>query len=517
MTRRALWLAGLVSLLSLVCPVGGQTPLPSPSAPKPPAAEVSIHRAAMNGDLVTVKKLLEKDPSLLEARDEDEGVTPLAYAAGFGHMEVLEFLVARGANVNTRDPRGLSALHLTVYTGQTQALRFLLDKGADVKAPGPSGMRPLHWNATSMRKDPEIARLLIQRKAEVDARDDYGNTALILAAREGANNVARLLVESGADVNAANPLTGDGPLDVALQEGRTEIADYLRGKGAKPRATAPAPVRGPYLGQTPPGATPAVFAPNLVSTESGELNSVFSPDGHEFYFTRQRRLWTVREEKGLWGRPQRLAIAGDYSAVDMFVTGDSTRMYLCSDRPLAGQGEPKKDRDIWVVTRTPQGWSEPANLGETVNSPKDDLYPALTVRGDVYFCSRREGGKGRHDIYRARLVNGRFGRPENLGSPINTEHSDFDSFIAPDESYIIFASDRPGGLGNADLYISFHGEDGSWSEPRNMGAPVNTPYLEYAPMVSPDGKYLFFTSGRGGADDIFWVDAGVIDTVRPQP
>jgi len=515
-TYRASWLAGLVALLPSVCPVAGQTtaPPPSPAAQKPPAAEVSIHQAAMQGDLAAVKKLLEQNPALLEACDDDEGVTPLAYAAGFGRMEVLEFLVARGADVNARDPRGLSALLLTVYTGQLQALRFLLDKGADIKPPGPSGMGPLHFAA---RERAEIAGLLFERMADIGARDDYGNTALILAAREGAQEVVRLLVDAGADPSATNPLTGDGPLDVALQGGSTGIADYLRSKGAKPRADAPKLVQGPYLGQTPPGSTPAVFAPNVVSTEGGELNSVFSPDGHEFYFTRQRRVWVVREENGVWGRPQRLAVAGDYSAVDMFVTGDGTRMYICSDRPLAGRGEAKKDRDIWVVTRAAQGWSDPTNLGETVNSPKDDVYPTLTARGDLYFCSRREGGRGRHDIYRARPAEGGLGRPENLGSPINTEHSDFDPFIAPDESYVIFASARPGGLGNADLYISFRGKDGAWSEPRNMGAPVNSPYLEYAPMLSPDGKHLFFTSGRGGADDIYWVDARVIDAKGPRP
>ena len=516
MTKSRLWLAGLVSLLASVCPVAGQTPPPqaSPSAQEPPAAEVSIHEAAMKGDLAAVKKLLEQNPALLEARDEDEGVTPLAYAAGFGRMEVLEFLVARGADVNARDARGLSALHLTVYTGQLQALRYLLDKGADVKSRGPSGMGPLHFAA---RQRGEIAGLLVERKADVGARDDYGNTALILAVREGAHEVVRLLVDAGADPNGANPLTGDGPLDVALQEGRTEMADYLRTKGAKPRADAPKPARGPYLGQKPPGTTPAVFAPNLVSTEAGELNSVFPPDGREFYFTRQRRVHEVRDQDGVWGRPQRLAVAGDYSTVDMFVTGDGKRMYVCSTRPLAGQGEPKNDRDIWVVTRTAQGWSEPTNLGETVNSPKDDLYPTLTARGDLYFCSRREGGKGRHDIYRAGLANGSFGQPVNVGSPINSPASDFDPYVAPDESYIIFASDRPGGLGNADLYISFRTKEGSWSEPRNMGAQVSSPYLDYAPMVSPDGKYLFFTSGRGGADDIYWVNARVIDAMRPRP
>ena len=515
MTTRAWRLLGLALLFACPLTVVGQTS-PPPTAPQPPAAETSIHRAAMQGDLAAVKKLLEQNPALLEARDDEEGVTPLAYAAGFGHMEVLEFLVARGANVNARDPRGLSALHLTVYTGQTQALRFLLDKGADVRAPGPSGMGSLHWAATAMRKDAEIAGLLIQRKADIGARDDYGNNALMLAALGGAQEVVRVLVEAGADINATNPLTGDGPLDVAVAEGRTEVADYLRSKGAKPRMEPRPPLRGPYLGQRPPGATPVVFAPNVISTEDGELNSVFSPDGREFYFTRQRRVLVVREENGAWGRPQRLAVAGDYSAVDPFLTGDGKGMFVSSNRPLAGRGEPKQDRDIWVVARTANWWSEATNLGETVNSPKSDYYPTLTARGDLYFCSRRDGGKGESDIYRARLVEERFGRPENLGSPINTEHSDFDPLIAPDASYIIFASDRPGGLGNADLYISFHGKDGSWSKPRNMGQAVNTPHLEYAPMLSPDGKYLFLTSGRGGADDIYWVDARVIDTFRPR-
>jgi ankyrin repeat protein len=514
--KRVTWPAGLGVLLTCMWSAAGQTspPSPSPKAQAPPAGEVSIHEAAMNGDLATVKKLLEQDPTLLEARDEDEGVTPLAYAAGFGRMEVLEFLVARGANVNARDPRGLSALHLTAYTGQLQALRFLLDKGADVTARGPSGMGPLHFVAD---RQTEVLKLLIERKADIGARDDYGNTGLMLAARAGADANVRVLIEAGADVNAANPLTGDGPLEVAVQGGHAGVADYLRSKGAKPRSAPRTPLRGPYLGQNPPGSTPVVFARNVVSTEAGELNAVFSPDGHEFYFTRQRRAWVVRVDDGVWGRPQRLAVADDYSVVDMFVTGDGARMYLCSDRPLAGSGEPKKDRDIWVVTRALQGWSEPMNVGETVNSAKDDLYPTLTAGGDLYFCSAREGGKGRHDIYRARLVDGRFARPENLGNPINSEASDFDPYIAPDESYVIFASTRPGGLGNADLYISFRSKDGSWSEPRNFGAPVSSPYLDYAPMVSPDGKYLFFTSGRGGADDVYWVDAGVIDAMRPQP
>ncbi len=515
MAKIVWWLTGLSLPLTCAAMVSAQTAAPpaSPPVSLPPVEAVTIHDAAMNGDLAKVRALLERNPALLEARDDGENVTPLAYAAGFGHMEVLEYLVARGADVNARDPRGLTALHLTVYTGQLQALRYLLDKGADVKAKGPSGMVALHW---ANRGSADVVRLLIERKAEIDARNDYGNTPLILAVREGNREVVTALVEGGADVNAANPLTGDGPLDVAVQGGRTEVAAYLKGKGAKPRSEPAKPLRGPYLGQTPPGSTPVVFARNVVSTDDGELNSVFTPDGREFYFTRQRRVRVVRQENGAWVGPQPLPVLGDRRSVDMFVTRDGGRMYLCSAEPLAGAGEPRKDRDIWVLSRQGNGWGNPRNLGESVNSATDDLYPTLTTSGDLYFCSRRDGGKGEHDIYRSRMVEGRFQRPENLGSPVNGAESDFDPLIAADGSYLVFASTRPGGLGNADLYVSFRGKDGSWSEPRNLGAPVNTPYLEYSPMLSPDGKYLFFTSGRDGADDIYWVDARVIDAFRPR-
>ena len=498
---------------------GAQAPPPSPPAPAATAAPaMTIHQAATTGDLGAVKQLLEKDPTLLEAKDEEAYATPLAFAAGFGHAEVVRLLLAKGANVNARDDRGITPLFISVWLKQTECVRLLLDKGAALDVRGPSAMTPLHVAASG---PPELAALLLERKADTAARNELGNTPLLLAVREGTEETVKVLVEGGADVNAPNPMTGDGPLEVALQEGRPTIADYLRSKGARPRAEAAIPRRGLYLGEKPPGPTPIVFAPNLVSNEKSELNAVFSPDGKEFYFAKRRgddamASFVVRQENGVWGRPQMLTLAGDYSFVDMFVSPDGRRLFFCSNRPLDGKGQAREDHDIWVATRTEAGWGEPVNLGETVNSARNDYYPTLTAKGDLYFSSRRDGGKGRNDIYRARLVDGRFQGPENLGAPINTEAAEYDPFITPDESTLIFASTRSGGLGNSDLWISFRGADGSWSEPRNLGAPINTPHLEYTPMLSPDGKYLFFTSGRGGADDIYWVEAGVIDTLRPK-
>jgi Tol biopolymer transport system component len=146
-----------------------------------------------------------------------------------------------------------------------------------------------------------------------------------------------------------------------------------------------------------------------------------------------------------------------------------------------------------------------------VNSTQaDDYYPTVSRSGTLYFSSNRPGGLGQNDIYRSRRINGRWTAPENLGATVNTAGREYDPFIAPDESYLIFASERPGGLGAADLYLSVRRGDGTWCVPVNLGPDVNSSAAEYTPMLSPDGRYLFFTGDGAGTDDIYWIDASVI-------
>lgn len=97
-------------------------------------------------------------------------------------------------------------------------------------------------------------------------------------------------------------------------------------------------------------------------------------------------------------------------------------------------------------------------------------------------------------------MNGKYSKPENLGDEINTKYFEGDPYIAPDESFLIFTSyNRPDGLGDGDLYISFN-QNGHWTAPKNLGAPINSSALDFCPNRSPDGKYFFFTSERGFAD-----------------
>ena len=94
---------------------------------------------------------------------------------------------------------------------------------------------------------------------------------------------------------------------------------------------------------------------------------------------------------------------------------------------------------------------------------------------------------------------------------LNTEHFESDPYISPEGDFVIFSADLPGGFGQGDLHLTFRTEEGSWTAPRNLGPRVNSAAHENCAMLTPDGKYLFFT--RGG--DIYWVDARILEEFRP--
>ncbi len=299
-----------------------------------------------------------------------------------------------------------------------------------------------------------------------------------------------------------------------------------------------------YLGQQPPGPDPELFAPGMVSTALDELNAVFSPDGSLFLFTVKlpgralHILMHMKLEDGEWSPPRTLPFSGVYDDADPAFSMDGRSVYFISTRPLDASDTAEKDWDIWVVDRLGDGWTKPRNLGPPVNSDQIEVYPSLAENDTLYYSSGRPGGMGRMDLYRTKLVEGRFSEPENLGEAINSEYTEGDLYVAPDESYLIFTTGRPGDFGSSDLYVSFRQPDGSWTAAKNMGEAVNSKYQEYCPVVSPDGKYFFFTSYKpgdlsarkpltydaiqeiyqipqNGLGDVYWMDAGILDRLRP--
>ena len=269
-------------------------------------------------------------------------------------------------------------------------------------------------------------------------------------------------------------------------------------------ATGQSPTRRPYASDQPL-EEPTIFGAGIISTGEFDSHPTFMPDGKTLYFVRSApnfNFWTIlvsRFEKGKWSEPEIAPFSGQYSDADPFITSDGERLYFISNRPVAEKKT--QDLDIWFVEQTSKGvWSEAKNIGAPINSDGAEWYPTMTKDGTIYFGSDRDGGKGRTDIYRSRFVNGKYVEAENLGDPINTQFNEFEPFIAPDGSFLIFmAGGRADGRGGFDLYIS-HYRNGAWTNPTNLGDQINSSSNEYSPTISPDGKYFYWTSARGFAD-----------------
>jgi hypothetical protein len=281
-----------------------------------------------------------------------------------------------------------------------------------------------------------------------------------------------------------------------------------------PGSDTPAESLSDYVGQTAPGLTAQLFAPGFVSTEDGELNSVFTPDFQEFYFTRRgvpvtppRVLVTKRGPEG-WSLPETVPFDERYSAIDLFITTDGEWMVFCSNRPREEGSPIRGDHDFWVSEKREDGWGEPRRFAPAAMSDFEDYYPVVTRSGNLYFNSQREG-PGTNNIFRSSRVGGEYGPAEKLPGPVNSEYREFDAFVSPGEDLILFSSDRPGGFGRADIYFSVL-EEGRWSNPRNLGEAVNSGSSEYGAMLTPDGRYLFFTSSRTGMEDIYWVSVDAL-------
>lgn len=271
-----------------------------------------------------------------------------------------------------------------------------------------------------------------------------------------------------------------------------------------------------YFNEVPPGTTPKVFASGTISKEAEfEFGSVFSNDRTEFYYAVEIAGKTetrmMKFKNGKWSAPVTILFHERYSFNDPFLSPDHQKLFFISNRPISGVG-PEKDYDIWFVERKGETWSEPKNAGENINSEQNEYYISFAKSGKMYFSSNKadqEGG-GNYDIYTAEFKNGQFQPAHQLSAEINTSAYEADVYVAPDESYVVFSTKRPDGVGHGDLYVSFRTKDGTWSSAKNLGAAINTESNDFCPYVSPDGKYLFYAS-RG---DIYWVSTEMLKKLK---
>lgn len=303
---------------------------------------------------------------------------------------------------------------------------------------------------------------------------------------------------------------------------------------------------GKYLGQKPPGSTPELFAPNIVSTGMYELNAMFSPDYSEFYFsislfTGQIVIMVMKNINDVWSKPEVVSFSGQYADADPFITKDNEWLYFCSRRPIDSTVIPKDDYDIWRVERLSDMWGEPQHLDTNVNSEfSDEVYPTISDDGTLYFSSGRDNASKGKDIFYSEWDGNKFSRAKRLSGIIN-DYSEGDVYVSPNEDFLI-VSIRGREEGNG-LFISYN-KNNVWSTPIHLGDSINMTGWEYCPMLTPDSKYLFFASSKNiycdfsdkkmnyqdivvhydtvlskpqnRYGDIYWVDACILDKFKPE-
>lgn len=277
-------------------------------------------------------------------------------------------------------------------------------------------------------------------------------------------------------------------------------------------------ISGPYLGQSPPGMEPRLFAPGIIPTEGVQhCFPAISPNGKEIYWMNvlfeddrpRGEILFMEEVNGKWSNPQTASFSGVHNDHAPVFSKDGNRLYFASSRP-GGFGSGK---NIWFVEKEESKWSEPRNLGSPPNTDLAATQPSFTSDGTVYFVGLCDSTQWGTAIYRSRLVDNKYREPELLGAPIKTEHADIYPYIAPDESYLLFGSTRPGGNSTeSDLYISFRDSDDNWSRPIHLDKSINNGKTVSFPFITHDGKYLFFNRfDEDDTDKFYWVKAKILD------
>lgn len=265
-------------------------------------------------------------------------------------------------------------------------------------------------------------------------------------------------------------------------------------------------LEGPYMGQTPPGMVAEPFAPGIISKEGWELEGVFAPGMKEFYYTINGSkepegfsptVIGFRQANNVWKKYIEFRRRGE-----IVLSPDGNRMHMAEG----------------YTDRVGDGWSERKSLGPMFE--REDwgiMRLSASAKGTYVFDDYKS-----NDVIRiSKLVDGKRQAPEVMGPMVNTGKWTAHPYIAPDESYLIWDSEREDGYGGSDLYISFRQEGGSWGPAINMGDKVNSDNWDAYASVTPDGKYILFNRGIDLESDpanvdIYWVDAKVIDELRPE-
>ena len=270
------------------------------------------------------------------------------------------------------------------------------------------------------------------------------------------------------------------------------------------------PAQGAYFGQTMPGETPVLFAPEILNALSPWVaHTDFSPDGTQFFASvgaanySSAKLYHSKLVNEAWTPFVEAPLLSDFTfSNEPVFSADGTTLTFTGKKAIGSL-------DLWTVSYTNQRWGTPVALPSPINSDAKEGRGSTLPDGTMYFSSARSGMfqvyKGYKDATQTLVV-------ELVGAPISTNSYEGDPCIAPDGRFLIFYSARD--WKSADLYVSFSDGKGGWGTALKLGDEFNTPGDEYGAHLSSDEKYLFFTRHTSQGNSIYWVASSAIDKLK---
>lgn len=250
-----------------------------------------------------------------------------------------------------------------------------------------------------------------------------------------------------------------------------------------------------------PPISPEIFAAGVISTGQQQRDLAISPDGKTICYTLgapgaqfSAIVCLQAQADGSWSAPYIPPFSGRYQDLEPAFAPNGQYLYFASNRPVSGDS--LHDFDLWRVGYSTAGWGQTEHL-PIVNGPGNDFYPSIAANGNLYFTAQRDDAVGLEDIYVSEWKDGAFSPPTPLDTGVNTTGYEFNAFVAPDESYIIFSGyQRPEGYGSGDLYVSYRQANGTWGKAENLGPSINSSKLDFCPFVY--GNALFYTQAAQG-------------------
>lgn len=254
----------------------------------------------------------------------------------------------------------------------------------------------------------------------------------------------------------------------------------------------------PYLGQSPPGNTPQLFAKGIIPADLHSV-PVFSPDKQSLYYKSMdsEDIMVIRYGRNGWKKAEVLSDVEDLDNSDDPCFNPSGEKLFFSSYSKGDNRE-----FIYYCNRKKGGFSKPVKPEGALNNLDHHWQFSIAANGNIYYSSNG-------NIYFSANINNIYDEPVKLDTTINTGLSECTPYISPDEEMLIFArteNEKP------DLFVSYKDENGQWLPAKNLGPQINSEHHEMCPRISPDGKYLFFISSKGGLFSAYWVDAGILDT-----